>query len=465
MKQRIAQLGVLVTVPLALFFLGAQIGLSVSQSLALSIFSASVCGTLFFWPFRLSFAFMGTSILLLTKTVTIHEMIVSSSLDVILFLAGMMIVVALLKESGFFAWIVEVILRIRNLTASRFVLVISLISALLSAVTGEVVSIVFMVAAIFEICDYFEVDPIPFIILSVFATNIGSAATVLGNPIGILIATKSGLNGEDFLKMAMPIALVCLFVTIGFMMFVYRRHLAVFDAKIKELGANDILIRLISVPIGRDLRLALFVLAITVGLISFSGRIEVLLGLETNVVLLTTPLLMAAGIMAWKQKKARDFVEKDVEWWSLLFFLFLFVQAGTLHSTGATRVLSEHISRLAGGSHQALLAIVLWSSSITSSILDNVVVVVAFIPIIKSLNIPAHMESYYWWALLLGGCLGGNITAVGSTANIVALGLVEKERRVHVSFARWLGLGLGVGVVTTAVAWGLLTVMMRMAGV
>ncbi len=434
-------------------------GLNYHQVLAVAIFAASICGTLFFWEFRLSFAFLGTSILILTKTISIESMIQFSSLEVILFLVGMMIIVALLKDAGFFAWVVELILRMRNLTSRKFIVAISFISAVLSATTGEVVSIIFMVAAILEICDYFEVDPLPFIIISVFTTNIGSAATVLGNPIGILIATKSTLTAEDFMTKALPISFLCLLATIKLVMFWFRKSLAVFDENIKKFGANEILIRLISIPIGKQLKNSLWVLGLTIFLISISHRLEVFFHLENNAVLLTVPLIIAAFVMIWKWEKARMFVERDVEWWSLLFFMFLFAQAGTLKYTGATDVFATNLIKMSGGNHGMLLSMILWISSIGSSLMDNVVIVVAFIPIINSFHsLGTGLESF-WWALLFGGCLGGNMTLIGSTANIVAIGILEKEKHVKISFIAWLKVGLVVGMITTAIVWGVLLLM------
>ncbi|MFA5039094.1 MAG: SLC13 family permease [Candidatus Omnitrophota bacterium] len=458
MKGALVKFGILIFTSIGIGLLGTRVGLNTHQALALGIFVASICGTLFFWEFRLSFAFLGTSILILTRTIDIEHFIKFSSLEVIVFLVGMMIVVGLLKEAGFFAWIVETILKMRNLTARKFLVAISLISAVLSATTGEVVSIIFMTAAILEICDYFEVEPLPFIMISVFMTNIGSAATVLGNPIGILIATKSNLTAEDFLRSALPISLVCLGATMVIVNFWYRRQLAEFDKKIKDLGANEILIKLISVPLGRELKTGLIILGLTVFLISVSHRLEVLFALENNAVLLTIPLIMSAFIMIWKWKKAREFVEKDVEWWSLLFFMFLFAQAGTLQHTGATDVFASGLIDLARGSSQALLGLVLWVASIGSSLMDNVVIVVAFIPIINSFHSLGSGLQSFWWALLFGGCLGGNITLIGSTANIVAVGILEKEKQMKISFLDWLKVGSVVGIATTVVTWVVLLI-------
>jgi Na+/H+ antiporter NhaD/arsenite permease-like protein len=139
-----------------------------------------------------------------------------------------------------------------------------------------------------------------------------------------------------------------------------------------------------------------------------------------------------------------------------LFFLLLFAQAGTLKYTGATDVLAQRLAGAAGNSLPVLIGMVLWVSTIGSSILDNVVLVAAFIPVIQSfqaLNLNLHP---LWWALLFGGCLGGNITLVGSTANIVALGILEKEKNIRMTFMRWFGIGLTVGVVTTMVVWAAL---------
>ena len=444
---------VLIAISLGLGFLTKNFGLSGHQATAISIFSASILGTIFFWDFRLGFAFIGTSLLLITRTIDLENVIKFASLDVILFLVGMMVLVGLLKEAGFFAWIVQLILRIRNLTALKFVVTISVVSALLSTMTSEVVSIIFMVAAVLEICDYFEVDAVPFIIISVLATNIGSAATVLGNPIGILIASKAGLSFEDFIIKAFPLATACLVVTIIITVIWYRKSLKQMDKHIKELGVNEVLIKLISVPPERQLKISLVIFGVTLFFISLHHRLELLWGLEPNTILLTMPLLSSGAVMIWKWRKARDYIEKDVEWWTLLFFMLLFAQAGTLKFTGATDVLAQRLAGLASNNVSALTGIILWVSTIGSSILDNVVLVAALIPVIQSFQVLNFSLQPLWWALLFGGCFGGNITLVGSTANIVALGILEKEKNIRMTFFGWFWVGLTVGVATTIVVW------------
>jgi Na+/H+ antiporter NhaD/arsenite permease-like protein len=365
----------------------------------------------------------------------------------------MMVLIGLLKKSGFFAWIVSLILRIPHLTGKKFVIFISIISALLACAIDEVTSIIFLVAAIFEICDYFEVNPTPFLIISVLATNIGSSGTALGNPIGILIATKSGLSFEDFIAKAFPLTMVCLVATIAVVLVWYRKAISQLDKHIKELGANEMLVKLISVPPEKELKISLMIFGITLFFIALHHRLELLWDLPPNTLLLTIPLLSSGCVMAWKHEKAREFIERDVEWWTLLFFLLLFAQAGTLKYTGATDVFASRLAGLAGNSVSILIGMILWISTIGSSVLDNVVLVAAFIPVVQSFQGLNLSLQPLWWALLFGGCLGGNITLIGSTANIVALGILEKEKGTHIKFLQWFWVGLTVGVITTCIVW------------
>jgi Na+/H+ antiporter NhaD/arsenite permease-like protein len=430
-----------------------SLGLNISQSLSIAIFSLSILGTLFFWEIRLSFAFIGTALLFSTKTIDIEHFVKFSSLEVIIFLVGMMVLIGLLKESGFFTLVTRILLGIKHLTARKFVVILSIVSALMAASVDEVTSIIFMIAAILEICSLLKVNPTPYIIISVLATNIGSAATVLGNPIGILIATKSGLTFEDFMIKAFPLAMVCLAATIGICLVWYRKALKEMDASIKQFSGNELISIQKPAPIGKELKISLAIFAATLIVISLHHRLELLWKLEPNTILFIAPLFAGSLIFIWKKDRARKYVEKDVEWWTLLFFLLLFGQAGTLKYTGATDVLAKYLAEMTNSSLSILTGCILWISTIGSSILDNVVLVATIIPVIQSFKGIGINLQPLWWALLFGGCLGGNITLVGSTANIVALGILEKEKNIKITFMQWFGVGLTVGIVTTVISW------------
>jgi Na+/H+ antiporter NhaD/arsenite permease-like protein len=326
----------------------------------------------------------------------------------------------------------------------------------MAAMVDEVTSIIFMIVAILEICDRLELDPVPFLIASVLATNIGSSATVLGNPIGILIATKSGLTFEDFLIKASPLAVMCLIATIGVCIIWYRKALNDMDEKLRHFKAKQIAAMEKPVTFSKDLKIGLAIFGITLLFIGLHHRLEILWELNKNTILLAAPLIACSAVFVWKQKNARKHIERDVEWWTLLFFLFLFAQAGTLQYTGATDVIAKHLALATNGSLNILSGAILWISSIGSAVLDNVVLVAAVIPVIQSFKVVGIDSQALWWALLFGGCLGGNITLVGSTANIVALGILEKEKNVKITFLRWFGIGLTVGLITTCIVWAVL---------
>jgi len=457
MKKNFFKLATLLLGALAAGLAARNGGLNFHQALSVGIFCVSILGTLFFWDFRLSFAFLGSSLLLLTKATDLETFLRQTTLEVVLFLAAMMIVVQLLKDSGFFAWIVARILRVRRLTGHKFTFLIIGISMVLACVVDEVTSIIFMVAAILEICDYYDVEPVPFVIISIVATNIGSAATVLGNPIGIVIATKAGLSFEDFLFKALPLAGISLVAMTGIVCWFFRRPIGQMSRRLRDRQADEILLRLIAVPMDRQLRISMGIFGAMIVAIGFHHRLEVLMGLERNTILLIMPLITAGIIMAWKWRKARAYVEHGIEWWTLLFFMFLFAQAGTLKYTGATDIMAAKFLAVARHNPTLLTGMVLWVSSLSSSILDNVIIVVTFIPVIKSFFDFGMGHQTLWWSLLLGGCLGGNITQIGSTANIVAIGILEKEKNVRIRFGQWIGVGLAVGLATTAITWAVLT--------
>lgn len=428
--------------------LGLRGGLSDTQALALSVFFASISGTIFFWQYRLSFAFWGSSLLVLLKIVKLKEFVGFASLEVILFLIGMMIITGNLKELGFFDWVLSKLLKIRKLSSHRFLMLLIFFSAISACCVDEVSSIIFMVILVLTISDYFEVNPVPFIVISVLATNVGSAGTVLGNPIGILIASKAELSFESFIKYSFPLMLVLLVVLYAVCVVVFAKPLKELRKKIELYGSNETLSYLIKVPADKDLRIGIAIAVTTFFIIALHHRLEVLLDLDPNTVLLIAPLISSGILMAWRKKQARIYVEQGVEWWTIIFFLFLFAQSGVLEHTGVTDAFAAWVSNNIVGSSNIFISSMLIFSALMSSMVDNVILVAAFIPVLKSL-LTMHPEysNMAWWVLLYGACIGGNLTFIGSTANIVALGMLERKKNIYISFLYWLV----PGVVSTVV--------------
>ena len=428
-------------------------GFPLKQSFIISIFSISILGTLFFWDFRLSFVFIGSSLLLLTHAVDLENFIKFASLDVILFLIGMMIVVGMMKEAGFFHWLITMFLRVRNLDGKRLVILLMLISALLAALMDEVSSIIVMMAVILEICNFLEVNPVPMVISSVLATNIGSASTVLGNPIGVLIAARGKLSFEDFLTFALPVSIVVLGFTIFILCIAYRNYIKEISLKLKPHQENKAFLHLISIPPDFRTRISMLIFGITVLFIALHKRLEILFQLEENSMLIMLPIISAGIVMIYRHDKARYYVEHEVEWNSLLFFMFLFAQAGIIQASGVGNVLAKKITDTIGNNPRILLGSILFSGGLLSSVLDNVVVVASYVPIVKSLHMFGSNLKLIWWSILFGACYGGNITMIGSTANIVALGILEKKHNIKINFFQWLKVGLVVGLLSMLISY------------
>lgn len=425
-----------------------------SQTVAGTIFIATVIGTLMFWRFRLAIAFIGISTLLATQTLDITHMVEFMSIDVITFLVAMMILVDIAKDSGFFMWLLGKMLKATKYDPTKVLILLLAVSTLMAAMVDEVTSILFIVAIVFEYCSYFEIDPLPYVISTVLATNVGSSATVLGNPIGILIAFRSGLTFEDFIEFATPVAILSLAVLILVCTVWYRRYLAETKLKVGARLAGSSRVEVfeeIAADKMKDVKLSGILLFSTIFMIAIHYQLEVYLNVEKFTYLLVAAFAGAAVGLLWKRGKARHIVEKGVDWWTLIFFMFLFAKAGALKYTGLTDRLAAGIASVATSQFQ-IQSFVLWFSSFASSLLDNVVLVAALIPVVQSLAGLGFSAEPLWWGLLFGGVYGGNMTMIGSTANIVALGMLEKRFNYHMRFFKWLWIGLLGGLLPTMVA-------------
>ena len=432
---------------------GSKAGFSPHQSLVASIFCISIMGVLLYWDLRLSFVFFGAGLMLVTRSIDLENLIKFASLDVILFLIGMMILVGMLNDAGFFYWVITRLIRIRNVTGEKLFVSLMIISGVLSCLMGEVASIIIMVKIILDICDLTDTDPVPIILASVIATNIGSSGTVLGNPIGILIAARANLTFEDFMKQAFPITVMMFIVTVAILSLWYRKMISKMTEKLKSLKENEFFISLITISTDVRTKVSIGIFSVMLVCIFFHRRAEIFFGLKENSLLMITPIVFAGIAMLYRRDRIRHYVEREVEWMSVLFFLFLFALAGVVKYSGVSDIIARGLIRKFGNPPGLLSGVLIYSSGFLSSILDNTVVVASYIPIIQSLGSMNINMGPLWWAILFGACYGGNITVIGSTANIIAVDILEKKRKRKIGFLAWLKIGLVVGFVTITGAY------------
>lgn len=179
---------------------------------------------------------------------------------------------------------------------------------------------------------------------------------------------------------------------------------------------------------------------------------EKLFGLQKNTLLIGTALVGAGISLLLERDRARELVERRVDWWTLTFFMLLFASVGTLKYVGTTEVVTRSLISWVGGNPEVLFLVLTWTIGILTGFMDNVLAVATFIPMIQDIAKTGIDVTPYWWGILFGGTLFGNLTLIGSTANIVAIGIIERQKLGHVTFGQWIKPGAIVSIPTLGIA-------------
>lgn len=307
-----------------------------------------------------------------------------------------------------------------------------------------------MIPMILELALRYRVNPIPLVLLMVFAANIGSSATVVGNPVGILIALGGDLTFFDFIRWATPITATSLLVSLGLGLAIFRRDLRALDLAMSQYPPDAFFHKKIS---RSELVKAWGVFLGVITAIAMHEVIEEALGLAKGSMLLASSIGGSAVVMLLVgRERIHEIIEEGVDWTVLLFFIFLFSSIGTLEKVGITKMIANYVKTLSYGSELTLLLTVSITAAGLSAVLDNVLTVAFFIPIIKYLEQMGVHVYPLWWGLLFAGTYFGNFTVIASTANIVAVSLLEARKVGTVSFVDWLKYGPIFSVVPLAIA-------------
>lgn len=445
---------------IAAILIAAAIGLlslnfSPKQVIATDIFLMILCGTLFYWKFRLAFAFSGLAVLLGTGLIDLPHVIEFAGLDIILFLVGMMTIIGYLEENHFFEYLVAKVVDAVGERPYLLMAILMCLSTFFAALVDEVTSILFMMSTMFHVTKRYKVGAIPFLLMIVFATNIGSSATAVGNPIGVMIALRAGLTFADFLRWAAPISIAALIITIPTCFLLFRKSINDLKEKMKKKGNELNELKHVHYT-KRGIQACWILFSLTVIFLVMHHSLEEILHLQKNTLLIGTSLFFAAVSIFLKAGDAREFFMRRVDWWTLSFFLILFASVGTLRYVGVTERIATGMIQMANGGNVFLLNIFTAAISLLTAFMDNVLAVATFIPIVADIEKIGVYIFPFWWAMLFGGTLYGNATVIGSTANIVAMGMLEKESGEHIKFSEWLFPGVIVSTITILLAMGLL---------
>lgn len=446
----------------------------VRQGLALALFLFIIALTVINMEWRVGAAVLALALLLLLGVVPPQHLVGAVAWDLILFLIGSMTLAGVLRGLGVFQLLAVKVLELSRGSALLLTLMLSLLSFFLSAVLDEATSIVYVTMLVLEVGRVANVNVAPLLILAVLATNTGSSALPIGNPIGVYLLFEAKLGVSSFIRYALPAALINLFVLLASVATVERGALGELEERLRASAERIeayILSRRLEMASGGGARangrarraLGLALLATFVAAVALSeaaaSALSRLLGtpIDPQAFLAFIPYIFVAValVVATPMQELSSIVGKFVEWPSLLFFAFLFMFSYALRYTGAMAKLAYAIALIgAAASPRALIPLLELFSALLSSLLDNLSVVVTFTPIVATLCSVGLVGSLAYFALLFGGVFGGNYTPVGSTANIIAVALAEK-RKVKVTWGAWLRMAL---LVTTlqllaAVAW------------
>lgn len=362
--------------------------------------------------------------------------------DVVFLLLGMMIIVGILRRTGVFEYVAIWATKRANGSPLRVMLLLVLITAVASALLDNVTTVLLIAPVTLLVCDRLDIKPVPFLLAEVFVSNIGGAATLIGDPPNIIIGSRAGLTFNDFLVNMAPVVAVELVVFALIVPRLFRGSFAVDPERVADVMALN------EREAIRDRRLlakcGLVLLAVFVAFVSHSA-----IHVEPSVV-----ALLGAGVLVLISRTAPKDYLAAVEWETLLFFAGLFIMIGALVKTGVIGTLAALAADATGGNALLAAMLILVVSALLSGVIDNIPYVATMAPLVlaltKGIADPTRSEAL-WWSLALGADFGGNLTAVGASANVVMLGIAARSG-YPISFWEFTKKGAVVTAITVLLA-------------
>jgi Na+/H+ antiporter NhaD/arsenite permease-like protein len=337
--------------------------------------------------------------------------------DVIFLLLGMMIIVSVLRQTGVFEYIAIWAAKRAKGSPLRIMILLVVVTAIASALLDNVTTILLIAPVTLLVCDRLAINPVPFLIAEVLASNIGGASTLVGDPPNIIIASRAGLSFNDFLIHMAPIVLIVMVVFIAMLPFVFRGSFGVDPARVADVMSLEER-EAIRDP-GLLIKCGVVLVLVFTAFVAHS-----ILHIEPSIV-----ALLGAGVLILISRLERRDYLAAVEWETLLFFAGLFIMVGALVKTGVVDELARSATELTGGNALLTVMLILGVSAPVSGIIDNIPYTATMAPIVSELAAAmpdmAHPDAL-WWALTLGADFGGNLTAVGASANVVMLGIARR---------------------------------------
>lgn len=376
---------------------------------------------------RVVVALIGASFLLLTKSVTQEEAFHYIDFNVIFLLVGMMILVNILRETGGIRWLAIYTAKKVNGSGVLLLIYFAILTAFLSAFLDNVTTVLLLGSVTIALAKDLKINPVPYLVTQVIASNVGGTATLIGDPPNIMIGSAADLDFNEFIIHLTPVVLMILPVSIITLYFIYKEKLNI-TQEAKQMLESIPLKGIIT-----DKKL-LSKSLIVISFVIFAFFFHSMLGLEAG----TIALAGASVLLVFEN---REHIWKDVEWTTIFFFIGLFIVVGAVEKVGTIHYLSNLVLKLSKGSYEVIAYSILWMSAILSAFIDNIPYTATMIPLVKDLGHYYSDLRPLWWALALGACLGGNGTLIGASANIVVADMANKTK-YPITFIEFFKVGL-----------------------
>lgn len=412
--------------------------MNLQQMIAVGVFLLVMAAIISEKVHRSVAAMAGAVVLLLTHVLTIETAADYVDLNTIGVLVGMMLFVAVVKCSGLFEYIAIQSAKLTRGQPLAILAVFTVITAVLSAFLDNVTTVLLIGPMTIAITQILEVNPIPYLLSQIMASNIGGTATLIGDPPNIMIGSAAGLGFTDFILNTGPVVVVILAVVLGIFFLLYRGNLHVEGENMEKVMSLNEKLAIKDASLLR--KSVIMIVLVVVGFI-FHAQ----LGIESATVALT-----AAGVMLLIGGQDAEDVILGVEWSTILFFIGLFVVVGGLNSTGVIAMLANGMLDLVGDNEIMAIALILWASALISAFLDNIPFVATLIPMLQTMQQGGMDVQPLWWALSLGACLGGNGSLIGASANVVLAG-VSAKNGYPITFMGYLKKGFPLMLLSVAI--------------
>ncbi len=385
-------------------------------------------------------ALLGGLLVVVLGVVDQHEAFAAIDFNVIFLLAGMMVLAGGLAGTGFFEAVAVWAVGLSNGRPFRLLVILALVTAGLSALLDNVTTVVLLTPVTLSIARTLGVAPFPYLISQILASNIGGTATLIGDPPNILIGSAAGLDFGAFLVNLAPVVVLILGAFLVIMWVVFRDSLRVAEGREEALALQPG-----SMITDRPLMIrALVVLGLTI----LGFLVHAALGLEAA----TIALLGATALMFVGRLDPHETL-RGVEWSTLFFFIGLFMLVEAVVKVGIVGGVADALATASAGRLDVAAIALLWFSAVASAIVDNIPYTATAIPVVERLVRDGLAPEPLWWSLALGACLGGNLTIVGASANIVVANMAAREGH-PISFGQFLRYGAIVVITSLVISTG-----------